>query len=161
MLDQPCEFSFNADRCFTPIWCGCRKLDDNQVDEPLRSVIRAFCEGLVSALNKCADVSIRDRAGVHLASTFCGSVRNVACHGHILDAVGPPKVIGVTLLCWIRCNLIASLADCAGTTPLAAASPTTRRDVDLDEVRRLGKKRREISAPEYLCHTAALPALHF
>jgi hypothetical protein len=32
----------------------CRKLDDNKVDEQLRSVIRAFCEALVAALNKCA-----------------------------------------------------------------------------------------------------------
>jgi hypothetical protein len=29
-----------------------RKLDDNKVDEQLRSVIRAFCEALVAALNK-------------------------------------------------------------------------------------------------------------
>lgn len=33
---------------------SCRKLDDNKVDEQLRSVIRAFCEALVAALNKCA-----------------------------------------------------------------------------------------------------------
>ena len=43
------------------LWClpalFCRKLDDNKVDEQLRSVIRAFCEALVAALNKCAAVS--------------------------------------------------------------------------------------------------------